>query len=306
MKERMIKMTFGEKLKVLRKEKGYSQEEFAGLLDVSRQAVSKWESNRGTPEIDKLLQISNMFGVTLDYLLKNESPDENNQTDGYYVSREMIDGFLSYKRQRAKKLAVGVGLIIISDVFGCFSDYRQILLPLYWGSMAIGIAILVWLLFQPKLYQEIYTKTLIFDDSVIKDFREESNRNRKRYVGMIILSVLLFLLGTQLVFMIERVVGNETCNALDWFVDAASVMLLILAGVSIRSENIITQNTEYIEKRNSRGKFAWIYVALPITGIAVFIGFITNVWSPISPIILLFCALLITVCKLLLEKRDIK
>jgi len=105
--------------------------------------------------------------------------------------------------------------------------------------MAIGIAILVWLFFQPKRYQEIYTKTLIFDDSVIKDFREESNRNRKRYVGMIILSVLLFLLGTQLVFMIERVVGNETCNALDWFVDAASVMLLILAGVSIRSENII-------------------------------------------------------------------
>ena len=151
----------------------------------------------------------------------------------------MIDGFLSYKRQRAKKLAVGVGLIIISDVFGCFSDYRQILLPLYWGSMAIGIAILVWLFFQPKRYQEIYTKTLIFDDSVIKDFREESNRNRKRYVGMIILSVLLFLLGTQLVFTIERVVGNETCNALDWFVDAASVMLLILAGVSIRSENII-------------------------------------------------------------------
>ncbi len=101
-----------------------------------------------------------------------------------------------------------------AHIFGCFSDYRQILLPLYWGSMAIGIAILVWLLFQPKLYQEIYTKTLIFDDSVIKDFREESNRNRKRYVGMIILSVLLFLLGTQLVFMIERVVGNETCNAL--------------------------------------------------------------------------------------------
>ena len=46
-------MTFGEKLKGLRKEKGYSQEELAGLLEVSRQAVSKWESDRGIPEIDK-------------------------------------------------------------------------------------------------------------------------------------------------------------------------------------------------------------------------------------------------------------
>ncbi len=46
-------MTFGEKLKAIRKEKGYSQEEMAGLLDVSRQAISKWESDRGMPEIEK-------------------------------------------------------------------------------------------------------------------------------------------------------------------------------------------------------------------------------------------------------------
>ena len=127
-------MTFGEKLKAIRKEKGYSQEEMAGLLDVSRQAVSKWESDRGIPEIDKLLQISNMFGVTLDYLLKSESPDENNQSGGYYVSRETIDGFLSYKRHRAQNIAIGVGLIIGSDIFGSSSDYRQLLLPLYWGN----------------------------------------------------------------------------------------------------------------------------------------------------------------------------
>lgn len=299
-------MTFGEKLKVLRKEKGYSQEEFAGLLNVSRQAVSKWESDRGTPETDKLLQISNMFGVTLDYLLKEESPDENMQTDGYYVSREMIDGFLSYKREQAKKIAIGVGLIVISDVFGCFSDYRQMLLPFYWGSMAIGIAILVWTFFQPKYYQEIYTKVLIFDDTLIKAFREESNRNRKRYVAMIILSVLLFFFGSEFLFMAENIISREVCNALNWFMDAAAVMLLIIAGTSIHAENIITQNAEYIKKKNTRGKFAWIYIALPITGIAILIGVITNAWSPVFPIILLFCALLVTVCKLLIEKRDTK
>ena len=299
-------MTFGEKLKVLRKEKGYSQEEFAGLLNVSRQAVSKWESDRGTPETDKLLQISNMFGVTLDYLLKEKSPDENTQTDGYYMSREMIDGFLSYKRERAKKIACGVGLIVVSDVFGCFSDYRQMLLPLYWGSIAIGIAILIWTLFQPKYYQEIHTKVLIFDDTLIKAFREESNRNRKRYVSMIILGVLLFFFGSEFLFMAESIIGREICNALNWFMDAAAVMLLIIAGTSIHAENIITQNAEYIKKKNTRGKFAWVYVALPITGIAVLIGVITNAWSPVFPIILLFCALLVTVCKLLIEKRDMK
>ena len=299
-------MTFGEKLKVLRKEKGYSQEEFAGLLNVSRQAVSKWESDRGTPETDKLLQISNMFGVTLDYLLKEENSDENMQTDSYYVSREMIDGFLSYKREQAKKISIGVGLIVVSDVFACFSDYTQMLLPFYWGSMAIGIAILIWTFFQPKYYQEIFTKVLIFDDTLIKAFREESNRNRKRYVGMIILSVLLFFFGSEFLLMVENIISREVCNALNWFMDAAAVMLLIIAGISIHAENIITQNAEYIKKKNARGKFAWVYVALSITGIAILIGVITNAWSPVSPIILLFCALLVTVCKLLIEKRGIK
>ena len=57
---------------------------------MSRQAVSKWESDRGIPEIDKLLQISNMFGVTLDYLLKSEGPDENNKEKGLVWSSVQI------------------------------------------------------------------------------------------------------------------------------------------------------------------------------------------------------------------------
>lgn len=147
---------------------------------------------------------------------------------------------------------------------------------------------------------------MIFDDTLIKAFRKESNRNRKRYVSMIILSVLLFFFGSEFLFMVESIISQEVYNALNWFMDAATVMLLIIAGISIHAENIITHNAEYIKKKNARGKFAWIYVALPITGIAILIGGITNAWSPVLPIILLFCALLVTVCKLLIEKRDTK
>ncbi len=298
-------MTFGEKLKGLRKEKGYSQEEMAGLLDVSRQAVSKWESDRGIPEIDKLLQISNMFGVTLDYLLKSESTDENNQS-GYYVSRETIDGFLSYKRRQARNIAIGAGLIIGADIFGCFSDYRQVLLLLYWGTMAIGISMLVWAFFQPRHYREIYSNPLLFDEAIIKSFREDSSRNRKKYAGMIVLGVLMFFFGPEFIYMVRDSAGSEVCNALDFLINAAAVMLMIIAGMSIHAENIISRNTEYINKKNSRGKFAWIYIALPVTVLAVAIGFVTNAWSPVFPVIFLFCVLLVTVCKLLIEKRDSK
>lgn len=64
-------MTLGEKLKDLRKSKGYSQEKTAELLNVSRQAVTKWENDTGIPDIDNLVSISRLFGVSLDDLMQN-------------------------------------------------------------------------------------------------------------------------------------------------------------------------------------------------------------------------------------------
>lgn len=297
-------MTFGEKLKALRKEKGYSQEEFAEVLFVSRQAVSKWEGDRGMPEVNTLIQISNMFGVTLDYLLKEESQAEADQSGGYYVSREMIEGFLSYKKRRAEQLAAGVGVIVLSDVFGCFSGYRQALLPLYWGCMAAGIAVLIWCYFQPKRYQEIYVKPLIFDEAVIKEFREKSDRNRKIYAGMVIAGILLLFFGSELCGMFKNMIGNETGNAAQCIMDAVSVVLLIIAWMSIHAEKIITQNQEYLIKKQSRGKYVWIYAAIPVTAIAVWAGLATNAWSPYMPVAVLLCILLAVACRLLIEKRD--
>lgn len=64
-------MTFGEKLQRLRARKGLSQDALAELLDVSRQAVSKWERDETMPEAEKIIRISDCFQVTTDYLLKD-------------------------------------------------------------------------------------------------------------------------------------------------------------------------------------------------------------------------------------------
>lgn len=66
-------MAFSEKLYALRKQRGLSQEELAEALDVSRQAISKWESGRALPEAGKLLSVSEYFGVSLDELMKEDA-----------------------------------------------------------------------------------------------------------------------------------------------------------------------------------------------------------------------------------------
>ena len=71
-------MSFAENLKQLRKEKQLSQEELAELLDVSRQAVSKWEQGMGYPEVEKLLLLSNKLRVSLDSLMETQFAQEPN------------------------------------------------------------------------------------------------------------------------------------------------------------------------------------------------------------------------------------
>ena len=65
-------MQFNEKLKMLRKEKGFTQESLADKLNVSRQAITKWESGDGIPDIDNLKQISILFNTTIDELVKED------------------------------------------------------------------------------------------------------------------------------------------------------------------------------------------------------------------------------------------
>ena len=69
-------MILADKIIRLRKKNGWSQEELADKMNVSRQAVSKWESAQTIPDLERILQLSQLFGVTTDYLLKDEIENE--------------------------------------------------------------------------------------------------------------------------------------------------------------------------------------------------------------------------------------
>lgn len=109
-------MKFYEKLQNLRKEKMMTQEELAEKLNVSRQAVSKWESNQTMPETEKIIQIANLFDVSLDFLLKEEEKQNenhliyNNTTQLKELNRRFITGIVV--------LSLGfVGILIFCIVY---------------------------------------------------------------------------------------------------------------------------------------------------------------------------------------------
>lgn len=89
-------MTFGEKITILRKENNLTQEQFAEMLNVSRQSVSKWELGLSFPDTEKLIRISKVFSCSLDYLLKDEieSKDVNQLQESDNARRNYYLGVL--------------------------------------------------------------------------------------------------------------------------------------------------------------------------------------------------------------------
>ena len=84
-------MTFGEKLSKLRKEYNYTQEQLADILGVSRQSISKWESNIAYPETDKLVKIGRLFECTMDYLLNEDVTEKHDtQTNGKVYASDLF------------------------------------------------------------------------------------------------------------------------------------------------------------------------------------------------------------------------
>ena len=118
-------MNMADRIQSLRKAKGFSQEELADKIGVSRQAVSKWESEQSTPDIDKIIMMSELFEVTTDYILKGTEPA--NMADkkalqalylGFAVIFGTIAGTWSFT---ANRFRTGECLLIVlaGAVIGC-------------------------------------------------------------------------------------------------------------------------------------------------------------------------------------------
>ncbi|MGM9522273.1 MAG: helix-turn-helix domain-containing protein [Oscillospiraceae bacterium] len=108
----------------LRKQNGWSQEELAEKLGVTRQAVSKWEGENAVPDIDKIIKMSEIFEVSTDYLLKDDaglpmpviSTEPDNIKSAKSVSAEEANEFMTLSRRISKRIAAAVSLCILSPV----------------------------------------------------------------------------------------------------------------------------------------------------------------------------------------------
>ncbi len=109
-----VRMTFGEKLKEVRRQAGMSQEKLAEKLGVSRQAITKWETNAGIPDIENIMAVSTLFHVSIDELLSNE---KNITQSKDYLFESVTEYDIDFSKRFDMKLG-GANALIMSGYEG--------------------------------------------------------------------------------------------------------------------------------------------------------------------------------------------
>lgn len=209
-------MILADKIIDERKKNGWSQEELADKLGVSRQSVSKWEGAQSVPDLQRILEMSKLFGVSTDYLLKDEEeirPVSETQEDAgkamRRVSMEEANAFLNENGRFAVKIAIGVLLSTLCPVPLLFLEAAKeaglfgitdsvaggvgtvILLLLIAASLVFfipaGIAASKWEWLEKEIFDTEYGV-----DGMVKD---KSEKFQHKFVTAITAGTVLILLG---------------------------------------------------------------------------------------------------------------
>lgn len=153
-------MTVGEMLLDLRKKKGLSQEEVANVLNVSRQTISKWETDQTTPDFDKIVPICNLYEISANELLTGSKDQE--------VNEKIKD----IKSNSAKNIAISVFLYILSVVF-LVAFTTIFALPLVGFCLfLVVIAIATGIIVYNSIVNKKQKKEMTKNEKMLKDIRE--------------------------------------------------------------------------------------------------------------------------------------
>ncbi len=150
-------MILADKIIILRKKQGWSQEELAQKLDVTRQSVSKWESSQSVPDICKIVQLSELFGVTTDYLLKDDEESKDTvknepveptkekepelDKDLKKISADEASEYIRLHKENRRKIALASLLCVLSPICLFIMIAYGALVPL--SEMTMGIATMI-------------------------------------------------------------------------------------------------------------------------------------------------------------------
>ena len=300
-------MILADKIILLRKKSGWSQEELAEKLNVSRQSISKWEGAQSVPGMDKILQLSEIFGVSTDYLLKDsieleeyvEQESKNEESSVRYVSMEEANSYLDLTQNIAHKMALGVAMCIMSpaiiitlsnlyllEQFSFSENQSQaIALTLFFITIASAVVIFISIGMKFKDFEFLKTEPIETEYGVSGMVKSKMKAYKETYSKYNIIGVTLCILSV-LPVILSSFADKDLTDGIGvigtLFMVAVGVFMLVTVGTIWSSFNVLLQEGEYSVEGKAKskvvGSIAGIYWLLT-TALYLFISFYYGAWD---------------------------
>ena len=326
-------MILADKIIEERKRIGLSQEELAEKLNVSRQSVSKWEGAQSIPDINRIIMLAEIFGVTTDYLLKDDATRDvgdsvkesaEHPRNARKLSLEEASEFLKLRKSYAPRIALGVMLCIWSPIAIILLGglYEEKTINISENAVGgIGVSVLILMIAAAvalfinssskldkfKFLENEEIETAYGVDGMVKEKKEAYAPS---HTSFLIAGVVLCILSIMPIFIAlcftERDVVMIAMVALLLFIVGIAVNMIVRTILIKDSYDMLLQNNDYsIMKKRSRNKlglFEQIYW-LVITTAYFIISFFTNAWG-ITWIIWVIGGILAGIIKLIFENES--
>ncbi len=299
-------MILADKIIDLRKKAGWSQEELAEKLGVSRQSVSKWEGAQSIPDMNKILQLSSLFGVSTDYLLKDdmETPEpvaaaeEAEPAGATFVSMEEANAFLSYKAESASPFALGVLLCILSPIaliLLCgaqesgrlaLTEMQAAMIGLIVLLLMVAGAVLLFVLNGMKGNKFDYLEKNTLDTAygvsgMVKERmqREEGQHTRSIAVGVVLCVLAAIPLFTLLLWRSDDEFYGVLGISAILVLAAVGVYILVKASIPWEGYQVLLEQGDYTRaKKRNAGAFGGVYWSV-VTAAYLALSFLTMRWD---------------------------
>ncbi len=263
-------MILADKIINLRKKNGWSQEDLAEKLNVSRQSVSKWEGAQSTPDLQRIIEMSKIFGVTTDYLIKDEleieevsSEEESTSDYSRRVSLIEANEYLGLVEETSRLGALAASLIIISPIIlllllgGVSQEYIVISedmaavggIVVLLIMIAIGVGIFVKNENLLKEYEFLDSEPIYREygvEGLAREKKMELNLTKSKYV---IIAVALFILSP-IPVLISGISGENEFLIL---VSVSILLFMVAMGVNILIR--ITEKEDSYDKLLEEGDY---------------------------------------------------
>lgn len=299
-------MILADKIINLRKKSGMSQEDLAGKLNVSRQSVSKWESAQSIPDLDKIIQMSSIFGVSTDFLLKDEIELEDTsalvdtEPDSITrrVSMEQANDYIKRRHKNALKVAIGVLLCIISPITlillcgifeynGLLSENIACAIGLITMFVLVAIAVGLFLISgnNTKEYEYITTKSFETEYGVTGMVKQRKKEYQGTYNAMTttgIISCVLSVIPLFVGLFLENDFITICGVALLIAIVALGAFLIVYTGCKMGAYIALLQEGDYAKQVKEKNPlFAAITTAYWLVATVIYLvwSFTTNDWK---------------------------